>query len=77
MEKYIVPVLVAFITAVIGPVIVDWVSRMVKEKNNRTTPIQEALEFGESIDNQLTALLEELKCSGVWIAQFHNGELLS
>ena len=72
MTGYIISILIAFITAVLGPIIVEWSRQLIKEKSSKT-PIQEALELNEAIDNQLSSVLEELDCDRVWIAQFHNG----
>ena len=72
MTGYIISILIAFITAVIGPIAVEWSRQLIKNKSSKT-PIQEALELNEEIDNQLSTVLEELDCDRVWIAQFHNG----
>jgi hypothetical protein len=74
MTEYLLPISVAFITAVIGPVLVEWTKSLVTNKKNKLkTPIQEALELNEAIDTQLELVLDELGCDQVWIAQFHNG----
>ena len=72
--EYVVPIIVAFITAVIGPSVLEWVRIKIKVRTfNTKTPIQEALELNEQVDLQLERLLDELSCDRVWIAQFHNG----
>jgi len=68
----IVTILVALITAVIGPIIVNWV-KLKMEKQDKKTPMREALEASTLIDTQLEALMDELHCDRVWLAQFHNG----
>ena len=74
MTEYLLPISVAFITAVIGPVLVEWTKSLVTNRKNKSkTPIQEALELNEAIDYQLELLLDELGCDQVWLAQFHNG----
>jgi len=65
-------VLVALITAVVGPVIVNWVKHKMEKKYNNT-PMHEALEISTLIDGQLEAIMDELNCDRVWLAQFHNG----
>jgi len=70
--EYITPVLIAFITAVLGPIILEWVRLKFKTKPKKT-PIQEAVELNELVDTQLDLIMDELKCNRVWIAQFHNG----
>jgi len=67
-----VTILVALITAVIGPIIVNWV-KLKMEKPDKKTPMREALETSTLIDGQLEAIMDEIKCDRVWLAQFHNG----
>ena len=63
---------VALITAVIGPVVVNWV-KLKMEKKDPSTPMRDALETSTLIDTQLEQIMGELECDRVWIAQFHNG----
>ena len=63
---------VALITAVFGPIMVNWV-KLKMEKPDKRTPMREALEASTLIDNQLEAIMSELNCDRVWLAQFHNG----
>jgi GAF domain-containing protein len=69
---YIIPVLVAFITAVLGPLAMEWAKDKFKSKPKKT-PIQEALEMNELVDHQLDLILENIECDRAWIIQFHNG----
>lgn len=69
--EYVLPVLIAFITAVIGPVIVEWAKSLFAKK--RIDPLEEALEINAEIDHQLELIQEELKCDRIWVSQFHNG----
>ncbi len=68
----ITTITVALITAVIGPVVVNWV-KLKMEKKDPSTPMRDALETSTLIDTQLEQVMEELECDRVWIAQFHNG----
>jgi GAF domain-containing protein len=70
--SYIIPIIIAFLTAVIGPILVEWVRSILKNKGAKT-PMQEAVELNEAIDTQLSTIQEELGCDRVWLAQFHNG----
>jgi hypothetical protein len=65
-------VLVALITAVLGPIIVNW-ARLKMEKKDKNTPMREALEASTLVDNQIENILHELDCDRVWLQQFHNG----
>ena len=68
----ITTILVALITAVLGPVAVTWVKAKL-ERKKKETPMGEALESSSLIDDQLKEIMEELDCDRVWVAQFHNG----
>jgi hypothetical protein len=72
MTTGIIAVIVAFITAVIGPVILEWV-RQRSQKLKKSTELSTAIEFNDLIDDQLEVIINELECDNIWIAQFHNG----
>ena len=65
-------ILVALITAIVGPIIVTWV-KLKMEKKSTSTPMSDALETSTLVDTQLEIIMNELECDRVWIAQFHNG----
>jgi len=69
----ITTILVAIITAVVGPVIIEWVRAKLKKEENKNSSVKEAIDVNELIDHQLDQLLEELGCDRIWIGQFHNG----
>jgi len=72
MITVVTTILVALITAIIGPIIVNW-ARLKMEKKADKTPMREALDASSIIDTQIENILAELECDRVWIAQFHNG----
>jgi GAF domain-containing protein len=72
MITVVTTVMVALITAIIGPIIVNW-ARLKMEKKSDKTPMREALDASSIIDGQLENIFSELECDRVWIAQFHNG----
>jgi GAF domain-containing protein len=72
MITVVTTVMVALITAIIGPIIVNW-ARLKMEKKADKTPMREALDASSIIDTQIENILAELECDRVWIAQFHNG----
>lgn len=69
----ITTILVALITAVIGPAVLEWVRAKLKKEENKNSSVKEAIDVNELIDGQLDQLLEELGCDRIWIGQFHNG----
>jgi len=68
----ITTIIVALITAVIGPLIVTWVQAKLATKQ-KISPVKEAIDLNELVDHQLDLLMDELECSRIWIGQFHNG----
>jgi len=68
----ITTIAVALITAVLGPIVVNWF-KLKMEKKAKPMLMTEALEASALIDHQLDDIMQELNCDRVWIAQFHNG----
>lgn len=70
--EFLLPVLLALITSILGPIVVEWVR---KKLNKPTTadPLAEAIEHNQEIDHQLQLIMDETDASRIWIAQFHNG----
>jgi hypothetical protein len=66
-------ILVALITAVIGPAVLEWVKAKLKKEEIKESPVKEAIDMNSMVDNQLEQLMDELGCDRVWIGQFHNG----
>jgi len=68
-------IIVALITAVIGPVVMEWVRAKLKKQEieDKESPVKEAIDINEIIDHQLDTIMEELNCDRIWLAQFHNG----
>lgn len=65
-------ILVALITAVIGPVIVEWAKNKMAKKS-KPSSVKEAIDLNELVDGQLELMMDELNCDRIWIGQFHNG----
>lgn len=65
-------IMVALITAVFGPIVVEWVKNK-SSKKSTSTPMRDALETSTLVDTQIETIINELECDRVWIAQFHNG----
>lgn len=66
-------IVVALITAVFGPIAVEWAKTYFSKKSILKSPIHEAIEINSLVDEQLRHIVEELECDRAWIAQFHNG----
>ena len=66
-------IIVALITAVFGPMAVEWAKNYFSKKKEQRNPVDEAIEMNALVDEQLDVVLDELGCDRVWVAQFHNG----
>ena len=66
-------ILVALITAVIGPAVLEWVKAKLKKEESKESLVKEAIDLNALVDTQLDHLMEELGCDRIWIGQFHNG----
>jgi hypothetical protein len=66
-------IIVALITAVIGPAVLEWVKTKLKKEESKTSSVKEAIDLNELVDKQLDQIQEEIECDRIWIGQFHNG----
>ena len=71
MMDILVPVVIALITSVLGPVLLEWVKAKIDKK--KADPLPESIKYNEQIEHQLDLMLDELDCDQIFIAQFHNG----
>ena len=71
MSSATITVIISLITALLGPMAVEWFKT--KLSNKPKDPVGEAIQLNEKIDIQLQTIIEELGCDRVWLAQFHNG----
>ena len=69
--EIIIPIVIAIITSVVGPAIVEWVKK--RRENKPKDPLGDAIQHNEIIEQQLDNMLKELECNQIYIAQFHNG----
>lgn len=65
-------ILVALITAVIGPLLMTWFKNKLESKP-KVSSVKEAIDLNELVDHQLDILMDEIGCDRIWIGQFHNG----
>ena len=70
--QIIVPIIIALTTSIFGPLLVKWAEKKFISKLNHD-PLADAIQHNEIIEQQLDAILQELECDQVYIAQFHNG----
>jgi len=65
-------IIVALITAVIGPLLMTWFKNKLETKPAKS-PVEEAINLNELVSEQLEIIIDELEADRIWIAQFHNG----
>lgn len=66
-------VIVAFITGVLGPVILLFIKNKLDKKNQKPDMVIETLKVSELVMSKLERIKDELKPDRVWVTQFHNG----
>ena len=70
--EIIIPIVIALITSVFGPVLLEWAKSKFRRKP-QPDPMPDAIKYNEQIEHQLDVILGELECDQIYIAQFHNG----
>jgi hypothetical protein len=74
LDSTVITVVVALITAVVGPSSVEWVkSRLKKSEKEEDDEIIKEMKVDNNVNEQIEVLLNVLNCDRIWILQFHNG----
>jgi hypothetical protein len=68
----ITTVVIALITAVVGPATLEWV-RVKLKKDVMPDPIRNELESAKIIDEDIEDMREYLNADRIWVSMFHNG----
>jgi hypothetical protein len=71
MEHW-VEICIAFITGVLGPILIILTKNYLAKKN-KPDMVEEALQVSELVTNKIDEIREGLKADRVWVTQFHNG----
>jgi hypothetical protein len=66
-------IIVAFITGVIGPLLLLFIKNKLEKKTEKPDMVLETLKVSELIMTKLEHIKDEFKCDRVWVTQFHNG----
>jgi len=66
-------IIVAFITGVLGPVLLLFIKNKLEKKTEKPDMVLETLKVSELVMTKLDHIKEEYKGDRVWVAQFHNG----
>lgn len=68
-----VSIIVAFITGVLGPVLLLFIKNKLDKKPEKPDMVLETLKVSELVMTKLESIKDHMKCDRVWVAQFHNG----
>jgi len=68
-----VSIIVAFITGVLGPVLLLFIKNKLEKKPEKPDIVLETLKVSELVMTKLESIKDHIKCDRVWVAQFHNG----
>jgi hypothetical protein len=68
-----VSIIVAFITGVLGPVLLLFIKNRLDKKAEKPDMVLETLKVSELVMTKLDHIKDEFKADRVWVAQFHNG----
>jgi hypothetical protein len=66
-------IIVAFITGVLGPVLLLFIKSKLDKKNEKPDMVLDTLQVSEHIMTKLEHIKDEFKSDRVWVTQFHNG----
>jgi hypothetical protein len=66
-------VVVAFLTGIIGPIILLLLKFYLNRNKTKPDMVKETLRVSELITNSIEEIRDEFKADRVWITQFHNG----
>jgi hypothetical protein len=68
-----VSIIVAFITGVLGPILLLFIKNKLEKKTEKPDMVLETLKVSELVMTKLDHIKDEFKGDRVWVAQFHNG----
>lgn len=66
-------IIVAFLTGIIGPIILVLIKNYLDKKKTKPDMVKETLRVSELVTDRIDEILHEYKADRVWITQFHNG----
>lgn len=66
-------IIVAFITGVLGPILLLFIKNKLEKKTEKPDMVLETLKVSELVMTKLDHIKDEFKGDRVWVAQFHNG----
>jgi hypothetical protein len=73
MDLMSTEVIVAFITGILGPVILLYVKNRLEKNKKKPDMVKETLRVSELVTSKIEHIREEFNADRVWVTQFHNG----
>lgn len=72
MSSSVVALISALITAILGPISINYFQSWMKRKENKDL-IKESLKTNILVENKIETIKKDFEADRVWISQFHNG----
>ena len=66
-------IIVAFITGVLGPILVIYIKERLEKKKVKPDMVMDTLRVSELINTKIEHIKDEFDADRVWVTQFHNG----
>jgi hypothetical protein len=66
-------IIIAFITGVLGPILLVYIKSKLEKKKVKPDMVRETLRVSELVTHKIEDIKDEFKPDRVWITQFHNG----
>jgi hypothetical protein len=73
ITKEMMEIGIAFITGVLGPVLILFVKSYLEKNNKKVDLLTEAVEHSDVVNSMLDGILADKSVDRAWILQFHNG----
>jgi hypothetical protein len=73
MFENLTSIIIAFITGVLGPILVLYIKNKLESKKQKPDMVMDTLRVSELVNQRIDHIKEEFNADRVWISQFHNG----
>ncbi len=73
MFENLTGIIIAFITGVVGPILVLYIKNKLESKKQKPDMVMDTLRVSELVNQKIDHIKEEFNADRVWISQFHNG----
>ena len=73
MFENLTGIIIAFITGVVGPILVLYIKSKLEGKKEKPDMVKETLRVSELVTSKIEHIKEEFDADRVWVTQFHNG----